>query len=275
MGMKTISLCWKDGKTGALTTSWDDGGIADRQLVTILNKHGLKGTWNLCSGRLGMDQGHSGWDNYIGSEEVKQLYSSHEVACHSVTHPSLVWMPDSVIFSEVIEDRRRLETLTGYPVKGMALPFGTSDLRVTAVLRQCGILYARTVGSKPDFELPVDFLGWQPTCHHKEDLERNWEKFTDIKFEVPKLFYLWGHSWEFDGDHNWDLIEKFSAIAGEDGDIWHATNYQVYEYVTAWRNLITTVEKTVIMNPSGVKLWFRVNDEVKSIEPGQVVQLGV
>jgi hypothetical protein len=49
--MKTISLCWKDGKTGARTTSWDDGGIADRQLVTILNKHGLKGTWNLCSGR--------------------------------------------------------------------------------------------------------------------------------------------------------------------------------------------------------------------------------
>lgn len=49
---------------------------------------------------------------------------------------------------------------------------------------------------------------------------------------------------------------------------------QVYEYVTAWRNLITTVEMTAILNPSSVKLWFRMDGELNSIEPGQLVQLG-
>lgn len=272
--MKSISLCWKDGKTGALTTSWDDGGIADRKLVSILNKHGLKGTWNLCSGRLGSEQGHSGWDNVIGPEEVGQLYAGHEVACHSVTHPALVMIPDSLIFSEVIEDRRRLENLTGYPVKGMAYPFGSSDQRVRAVLRQSGILYARSVAPKPDFQLPVDFLDWQPTCHFKDQLERYWGEFIRIKYEVPKLFYLWGHSWEFDNDQSWDFIEKFAATAGADDEIWHAANYQVYEYVTAWRNLITTIEKTALYNPSSVKLWFRMDGALNSIEPGQLVQLG-
>ena len=217
--MKSISLCWKDGKTGALTTSWDDGGIADRQLVTILNKHGLKGRGIYAAEDWGLNKVILVGTMLLVQREVRQLYSGHEVACHSVTHPSLVMMPDSIIFSEVIQDRRRLENLTGYPVKGMALPFGSSDQRVMAVLRQCGIRDMPAVAPKRDFQLPVDFLNWQPTCHFKDHLERNWDEFVRIKFEVPKLFYLWGHSWEFDSDQNWDFIEKFSAIAGTDGEV--------------------------------------------------------
>jgi hypothetical protein len=272
--MKSLSLCWQNGKTGVLTTSWDDGGVADRRLIPILNGSGLKGTWNLNSGLLGIDQGSKGWERRIGPEEVSRLYSGHEVAAHSVTHPALVDMPDHVVFSEVIEDRRKLESLVGYPIKGMALPFGATDQRVRAILDKCGILYARNVEAKPDFKLPVDFLDWSPTCHHKADLSALWEQFKSATQTAGKLFYLWGHSWEFEDDRNWDHFEKFSAAAGKDEETWHATNYQVYEYVSAWRRLITTVDLTAVLNPSSVKLWFRAEGELLSIDPGQILHLG-
>lgn len=272
--MKSLSLCWQNGKTGALTTSWDDGGVADRQLISIMNAAGLKGTWNLNSGLLGIDQGSRGWERRISPDEISRLYDGHEVAAHSVNHPSLIDMPDHVVFSEVIEDRRKLESLVGYPVKGMAMPFGTTDQRVRSILEKCGIVYARNVESRADFRHPVDFLNWSPTCHHKADLFTLWGQFKSLTQNEGKLFYLWGHSWEFDDDRNWDHFEKFSTLTGADEQIWHATNYQLYEYVSAWRRLITTVDMSAVVNPSSVKLWFRADGELMSIDPGQILQIG-
>ena len=39
-------------KRFAVTTSWDDGTIFDRQLVAFMNEVGLKGTFNLNSANL-------------------------------------------------------------------------------------------------------------------------------------------------------------------------------------------------------------------------------
>lgn len=40
------------------------------------------------------------------------------------------------------------------------------------------------------------------------------------------LMYVWGHSYEFDNDNNWELMERFCAMAGGRGDIWYATNLE-------------------------------------------------
>ena len=41
---------FKDGKSKALTLSYDDGVVQDIRLIDIMNKHGLKGTFNINSG---------------------------------------------------------------------------------------------------------------------------------------------------------------------------------------------------------------------------------
>ena len=41
-----------EGKTKALTMSYDDGQIFDRRLISIFNKYGIKGTFHLNSGIL-------------------------------------------------------------------------------------------------------------------------------------------------------------------------------------------------------------------------------
>ncbi|HBD10247.1 MAG TPA: polysaccharide deacetylase, partial [Syntrophobacteraceae bacterium] len=78
--MTPISFSWPRGKAAALTSSWDDGTIHDRKLVSILNRWGLKGTWNLNSGTLGLTAAQSGWQDYIDASEGKDLYAGHGVA---------------------------------------------------------------------------------------------------------------------------------------------------------------------------------------------------
>ena len=53
----------------------------------------------------------------------------------------------------------------------------------------------------------------------------------------PKLFYLWGHSYEFKDNKNWHLIEDFAKLAGGKDNVWYATNTEIYNYVTAFNNL--------------------------------------
>ena len=45
------------------------------------------------------------------------------------------------------------------------------------------------------------------------------------------MFYLWGHSYEFDENDNRDVIEKFAEFVGGRDDIWYATNIEIYDYV--------------------------------------------
>ncbi len=87
------------------------------------------------------------------------------------------------------------------------------------------------------------------------------------------MFFLWGHSYEFDQDNNWDLIETFARHVSIDDMVWHATNMEIYEYVTAWRNLQCGVEMTCAKNGSGVTLWVRVGDSLRTIGPGEVVEV--
>ena len=41
----------KDGKSKVLTFSYDDGVVQDIRFINILNAHGLKGTFNINTGR--------------------------------------------------------------------------------------------------------------------------------------------------------------------------------------------------------------------------------
>ena len=267
--MNRINFSWPEGKAGALTTSWDDGQIHDRRLIEILNKNGLKGTFNLNSGRFDKE-------GAITAAEVKALYAGHEVAVHTVSHPWLERQPEDTMLSEVILDRRNLEALVGYPVRGMALPMGSYDERVLAILKAAGILYVRPVRNMEDkFCLPGNFMVWNPTTHHKGDLAALWHDFTNVvAWRYPhKLFYLWGHSYEFNNDNNWAVIEDFAAQAAQTPDIWFATNMEIYEYVTAWRQLQCSVDVSYLKNTSATTVWFRFNDKLHCVKPAEILSL--
>jgi hypothetical protein len=189
-----------------------------------------------------------------------------------MNHPFLDRIPEEAALAEMIADRIGLEELAGYPVKGMSLPYGAYDARVLRVLRAAGMVHSRTVRAVPGFGLPADFLEWHPTCHHKADLAALWKTFQDSR-NPQKLLYVWGHSYEFDGDGNWDHIEAFAQLAGPEPSMWHATNMEIYAYVTAWRGLWCSLAMTSVTNPAAVTVWFRVGKELRSCAPGETITL--
>lgn len=267
--MKLAFNLFPGGKFKALTLSYDDGRIHDRRLVEILNRHGLKATFHLNSGLL--DQ-----PDYIGSEEVGSLYRGHEVAVHTVTHPFLEQTPQERVIMEVMEDRRKLESLTGYPVRGMSYPFGTYTAEIVSTLKTLGIQYSRTVQATERFGLPEDPLMWHPTCHHRDMLRlaRDFLAFQPEAWNKKlNLFYVWGHSYEFHNNDNWNEIEQFGAMMTGHSDIWYATNMEIVEYVQALERLQLSVDGTIVRNPSACPLWITADGEAVEIGAGATVRL--
>ena len=227
-----------NNKRKAITFSYDDGVLQDRRLIKLLNKYGLRATFNINSGLLsqpgrlvrgGISVAHCKWL----PEEINRIYPPHEVAGHTVTHPTLTKVEDDAeVIRQVEEDRLALEKITGAPVVGMAYPGGgvNHDLRVANLIREnTGMQYARTTVCTGSFALPEDKMLLHPTAFHLDfdilyDLA---DKFFADTSDEPLLFYIWGHAYEFDIDDTWEEFEKFCAYISGHDDVFYGTNKEV------------------------------------------------
>ena len=141
-------------------------------------------------------------------------------------------------------------------------------------MRNCGIVYARTTKATEKFDIPEDWLRLHPTCHHNHPrVFELCDKFVDMKPSHPQLFYLWGHTYEFDGDNNWDRFEKIAEKISGKEDIWYATNIDIYNYVEAYRALVWSADMTKVYNPTALTAYFTVDGKPMTVEPGQTVKL--
>ncbi len=245
-------MLFPGGRVKALTLSYDDGVSTDKRLIEIMKAHGIKGTFNLNAGCMNGKPRAQGSHIYrMTPEEIKTVYEGMEIACHGYTHPFMEQLPADVLAGEVIRDRMGLEAITGAPVQGMAYPYGTHSASVRDQLARMGIVYSRTTVSTEKFDLPEDFLQWPATCHHKNArLPELCDSFLNTVNRKPMLFYLWGHSYEFEDCGNWDVIETFCSRMGGHEDIWYATNMEICRYVAAYRALIATVCGDALYNPT-------------------------
>ena len=264
-----IKRMYPNGATKAFTMSYDDGVTQDIRLVEILNKNGIFATFNLTSGKFGRDSfTHKNITvNILPPEtDFRKLYSVHEIAVHSLTHPHLDELPRSEALYEITQDKYNLEQIAGYPILGMAYPYGTYNQTVISVLEQVGMVYARTVDSHRSFALPKNFLTWDPSCHHDDpDVFNLIERFKSTQDELA-LFYIWGHSYEFDGNENWDDIERICSEISGRADIWYATNIDIANYLNALKSL--AVLDNFVKNNSALPLWFLYDGELICLQPG-------
>lgn len=254
-----VYICFPEGKAKALTMSYDDGAEQDKRLVEIFNQYGIKGTFNLNYGLMGTVLAR----HRLEKEKIAELYRGHEIATHTMTHPTIERCPLTGVAEEILEDRKGLEGLTGAPVRGHAYPNGSYSEEIKLLFRQMGIAYGRVVPSVPDYELPKDPLEWHPTCHHNDpELMKKAQFFADFnKKQYLKLMYVWGHSYEFDYDDNWEVMERFCKFMGGREDIWYATNIEIIDYMDAARRLQFTADNTKVFNPSCISVWLQVDDE--------------
>ncbi len=279
--MARVVMRFPEGRAKAVTLSYDDGVQQDARLLEIMKANGLKGTFNLNSG-IYAAEGTVYPQEQILSRVMTQAQttalftnSGMEVAVHGLRHPFLEQLAPEMCTYEVLQDRINLENQFGTVVRGLAYPFGTYDDQVVACLKSCGIAYARTVRSSGAFEVPTDWLRLEPTCHHNDPRLMELARTFVDKIIIHKswLFYLWGHSYEFDRDNNWHVIEEFAQYMGNRDDIWYATNLEIYDYVAAYKSLRFSADGRRVVNPTAYKLWVEVDHKSYCLEPGEITVL--
>ena len=226
-----------NGKKKALTFSFDDGVSQDRKLIEILDRYGLKATFNINSGFFGCEgelvrNGVPVRHDKLTREDALAVYAGHEIAAHTVTHPFLPHLADERVIAEVENDRLALGDLFGGEIVGMAYPCGGAnhDSRVEKLVREhSGCRYARTIESSGNFEFPEDLYALKPTVYYidTDEMFVLGKQFLELETEEPKLFYIWGHSYELDAWNFWDRFEEFCKMIGGKEDIFYGTNREV------------------------------------------------
>lgn len=94
----------------------------------------------------------------------------------------------------------------------------------------------------------------------------------DVRWGV-KLFCLWGHSYEFDEQGNWDLIERFCETMGRREYIYYATCGEIHDYLEAAGRIRASVDGTRIENPTAATLYLSVDGENRTLAPGETMLL--
>lgn len=279
-------LRFPEGKGKAVTFSYDDGNKADIRLAETLTKYGMKGTFNINSAFIGINE------NKLTVDEIKEyiIEKGHEVALHGATHLA----PGRATPLEGIKDtlncRLGLEKAFGMIIRGMAYPDsgirvfenGSSLETVKRYLSDLGVAYSRTLAGDNDlFRLPESWYEWMPTAHHDNPKILEWiDKFVAINTDEgyittrsARLFYIWGHAFEFEGKKNWEHLEEIcEKLSGKD-DTWYATNIEIYDYITAYNSLIWSADGTKVYNPTLITVWFTVNGKGYKIESGETINL--
>jgi peptidoglycan/xylan/chitin deacetylase (PgdA/CDA1 family) len=284
------AILFPNGKYKTFTVSFDDGVTQDLRLLELLDRYGVKGTFNLNSGLMGVDDsldlglGNLVSFNRIDADKISHCYNNHEVGAHTLRHLNLKGLPSRVQMHEIIRDIQQLEQLTGKSVTGLAYPYGSYNETTIELLRLAGIRYARTIQSSQGFGLPENPLMLHPTCHYMDpDLVRLTDDFLNKKepWEViynlvrpMKIFHVWGHSYEMDAYNNWDTMETLLKTVSGREDVWHATNGEIMEYLDSAANLQYSADGSRIFNPTLRTIWLRLNDEdIFTIPAGETISV--
>lgn len=278
-----------EGKLKAVTFSYDDGVRQDIRFAEMLTAHGLKGTFNVNTAFVPEQDGQG----RISYAEMKTYIrdKGHEIAVHGDCHraPCLQRPIDGI--RDVLDCRIKLENELDMIIRGMAYPDsgirlnqpGASDYeKVKSYLSDLGIAYSRTLaGDNDSFDLPCDPYAWMPSAHHNnpkifeyiEKFNATNESTLYVSRKSAKLFYIWGHTYEFDKDNSWDRIEKICDQLGGKDDVWYATNIEIIDYIEAYKSLRFSADERICYNPTLQKIWFWMDNRMYSVAPGETIRL--
>jgi peptidoglycan/xylan/chitin deacetylase (PgdA/CDA1 family) len=136
--LENVSLA--AGTTSTNVTLEFDDGAADQALAQpILASHGMKATFFVNSGRIGLP-------NYLSEAQISSLEADgNEIAGHTVSHADLPTLDVEEQKRQVCNDRVALLN-KGFSVTSFAYPYGDYNSSTESVVSGCGYNSARTVG---------------------------------------------------------------------------------------------------------------------------------
>lgn len=189
--------------------SFDDGTVWDCRFVELLNKYGMKATFNL----------NSGLEDFVWQYEDRfpvrrqvladtlELYRGHEVASHSLHHHWLNTLTPPQLTREVGDDCAALKELFGLSEIGFGVPFTACGEREINIIRKF-VRYIRLsefsdrfAPPKDPYHIPIHALYNQP------DIRARIARFAESDLPVS-LFVMAGHSYELEVLDHWGYMEE-------------------------------------------------------------------
>lgn len=190
--------------------SIDDGNVEDKTIVKLLNKYGLKATFNLNSERFGDCYLINQHDTEIHhdrltEQEAKELYFEHDINAHGLKHKKLISCTDEEVVETTEKDRVNLSKLFDREIIGLAYPGGAPnhDKRVMDIVKsKTNFQYARCgIADTVSFLPPSDFYEWYCTCHlFSPRLPRLIEEYENEPTDKDKVFVMLFHGYNFQVD---------------------------------------------------------------------------
>ena len=191
-----------------LILSFDDGTIYDRRFVELLNRYGIRATFNLNSGLedfVWYYEDRFPIRRQILSETMEQ-YRGHEVASHSLHHHWLNTLTPPQISREIGDDCATLKQIFGLQDIGFAVPFTACGEREIRLIRKY-VRYIRLSSLSDSFALPED--PYHIPIHglyNDPNIREKIGKFAENTLPVS-LFVLAGHSYELEVLNHWQYME--------------------------------------------------------------------
>ena len=189
--------------------SFDDGTVWDRRFVELLNKYGMKATFNL----------NSGLEDFVWHYEDRlpvrrqvladtvDLYRGHEVASHSLHHHWLNTLTPPQLSREVGEDCETIRSIFGLQEIGFGVPFTACGEREVNIIRKF-VRYIRLSAFTDSFAPPEDPYHIPiHALYNQPDVRQRIAAFAESGLPVS-LFVMAGHSYELEALDHWDYMEE-------------------------------------------------------------------
>lgn len=232
-------------KPRIVTTSWDDGDLADLKLAEFLRSRGIRGSFYVPINYRERPLGHS---------ELRALASEgFEIGAHGFSQKPLWRLRPQELAEEVRPCKWILEDVLGREVEMFCYPNGRFDANVVRALQAAGYKGARTVrmlATRPafnPFEMPTTLqafphqrLTYLKNLARSRSLESlrsslfqmrhlaNWvelgKSLFDSVLENGGIWHLYGHSWEIETLGLWDDLGEILDYVCRRDDILYVPN---------------------------------------------------
>lgn len=259
------------GKAKAFNVTYDDGVMQDLRFVELMNRYGLKGTFNLNSElmRMGFIWTHpNGMEvKRLDPDTARWLYRGHEIASHTLTHPYMHDLSEAELLRQLGEDKRNLEEWFDTEVAGFAVPFDFYSEAIADCARKCGFEYARMSEFSRCYTPCRNWYFWQTGFYH---IEPGLTEFVDGFLKTGEelaVCQIVGHSYDLDAEHLWETMEAILRRISGEPDLWSCTNLELVRYLKAMER--ADISENTIHNPTQTELWFEYGGAIFPVRPGE------
>jgi len=230
-------------KLRIVTTSWDDGHPLDMELMKLLKKYNLKGTFYAPISNPEQE--------VMSEKDLRILSMDFEIGAHTLSHQDLTIIPLRNAIEEILESKKQLEAILGKEVKMFCYPKGHYNRKILNLVREIGFIGARTVECFR-VEMPKNpYRMWTTmhvhpgsmrknlgNCmynknlyglfHIAKNLRKSWKDLAKYYFDYVYMhggvFHLWGHSWEIERFGLWDDLEEIFEYISNKKNVIYVSN---------------------------------------------------